>query len=308
MNKANLLMGLCFLWAAYPTSAEAGGSANDYPFRPVSVGQLDNEKSWPPNLDAAQIGLRTKNTFSWKISDKGKDLSDDVFHIDIDIKYNNSNYSLSGIFNVFHGDVGGFSTAIGDLNMGQLSFKKLRIPLGLTDALCPEITKAWEKDGSAIDAECNLRKKQYSTDWIAPTNPDDFLKDEAIPPIVIYDLDGDGSAEIIFQLLGGNRLGPEYTIYQKDSHGVVRPTAKFRGSSEIRQKGKEIDTFWSSSVCDGNVKEIYRSIDGIYMIAEADEYFMGVNPETKKEDCGSRRSIYNYETKKYDATVIFDGT
>jgi hypothetical protein len=307
MKKSITLTVLCCTFLAYFFLISISEDKSHYLFIPSSFNQLDIEKSWPQALEVNQLSSRNKNIFSWQIGSQNEDVIDDT-PIKFTIVFNESAYSFSGKFNISHEDVGGASTAYGDLYLGKLLVEKIRIRLGLTDTLCPERAKAWRNDGSAIDAECNLSNKHYRTDWAPHANPDDFLKDEDFPPIVIYDLDGDGSAEIILQFWGGNRGGPEYTIYQKDSHGTVRLTAKFSGSSEIRKNGKEIETFWSSSTCDGNVKEIYKSIDGIYMMAEKDEYFIGVNPETKKRDCGSRKSIYNYETKKYDVTVIFDGT
>ena len=297
MIKSLIWIIVSFLASIYPVPSGAEGDDNQIAFGLPKTKQFDGDNVWPKNqaISGSRVGLG--NIFSWEIEADRVIVTYKKYRIKIRVLHEGEGFELSGTVKILHGDIGNVSTASGLLQMGKLNFYADNISLGKTEKICSEISEDY--------TACRLRDERHEIRWEAPRNPDEFLSEENIPAIVLYDLDGIGAAEIIFQKWGGNRGSPEYMVYQKDGRGFVAPTLSFRNSSELQNGGKDIQTIWSSSACDGNVTENYRSLEGIYTLLERKTYFSGYNEKKSLMDCGFIREKYDLLSKKYSKSKVF---
>lgn len=264
----------------------------------VEAAVLDAENRWPTAQQDETAAASSSNLFSWEIDTEQPVNTATLYPIKIRVSYSDNDYEFSGKVKIFHGDVGTVSTASGLLRMGSLIFLAEQMPLGNSLEICSKISEDW--------SSCHLRSKRHETAWEKPKVPTILFKKENLPGIVIYDLDGTGSLEIIFQKWGGNRGGPEFTVYQKDRLGLVSPTVSFRGSSKLHEDGRVIQTLWSSSVCDGNVDETYRSIEGRYTLMHRKTYFMyGGQRKDESRNCGYVEETYDQKSNKYLKRKVF---
>lgn len=264
----------------------------------VEAAVLDAENRWPMAQRYETTNASSSNLFSWEIDTEQPVNTATLYPIKIRVLYSDNDYEFSGKVKIFHGDVGTVSTASGLLRMGSLMFLAEQIPLGNSLEICSKISEDW--------SSCHLRSKRHEIAWEKPKDPTRTFNKKNLPGILIHDLDRTGSPEIIFQKWSGNRGGAEFTVYQKDLRGIVSPTVSFRGSSELRDDGRVIQTRWSSNVCDGNVDEIYRSIEGRYTLMQRKTYFMDGGQKTdESRNCGYVEETYDQKSNKYLKRKVF---